>query len=38
VVEVKRLGRSLTLVLGDGANVQVGPSYVNAVKGALALE
>ena len=38
VVEVKRLGRSLTLVLADGANVQVGPSYVNAVKGALALD
>lgn len=38
VVEVKRLGRSLALVLADGANVQVGPSYVNAVKGALALE
>jgi two-component system, LytTR family, response regulator len=38
VVEVKRVGRSMSLVLSDGANVQVGPSYVNAVKAALALE
>jgi DNA-binding LytR/AlgR family response regulator len=38
VVEVKRANRSITLVLADGANVQVGPSYVNAVKAALALE
>jgi two-component system, LytTR family, response regulator len=38
VVEVKRANRSISLVLADGANVQVGPSYVNAVKTALALE
>jgi DNA-binding LytR/AlgR family response regulator len=38
VVEVKRENRSISLVLADGANVQVGPSYVNAVKTALALE
>ena len=36
VVEVKRENRSLCLVLADGANVQVGPSYVAAVKAALA--
>lgn len=38
VTEVKRANRSLTLVLADGANVQVGPSYVAPVKAALALE
>lgn len=38
VVEVKRENRSLSLVLADGANVQVGPSYVTAVKAALSLE
>jgi DNA-binding LytR/AlgR family response regulator len=38
VVEVKRANRSICLVLADGANVQVGPSYVNAVKAALSLE
>jgi DNA-binding LytR/AlgR family response regulator len=38
VVEVKRANRSLALVLADGANVQVGPSYVNTVRAALALE
>ena len=38
VAEVKRSGRSLSLLLADGAEVQVGPSYVNAVKAALALE
>ncbi|HEY0444941.1 MAG TPA: LytTR family DNA-binding domain-containing protein [Allosphingosinicella sp.] len=38
VVEVKRENRSLCLVLADGANVQVGPSYVAAVKAALALD
>ena len=38
VVEVKRENRSLSLVLSDGANVQVGPSYVAAVKSALALD
>jgi DNA-binding LytR/AlgR family response regulator len=35
VSEVKRENRSLCLVLADGANVQVGPSYVRAVKDAL---
>lgn len=35
VVEVKRENRSLCLVLADGANVQVGPSYVKTVKAAL---
>ena len=38
VVEVKRANRSMTLVLADGANVQVGPNYVAAVKGALGLD
>ena len=38
VAEVKRCGRSLSLLLADGAEVHVGPSYVNAVKGALALD
>jgi DNA-binding LytR/AlgR family response regulator len=38
VVEVKRANRSLTLLLADGAHVQVGPSYVAAVKDALGLE
>jgi two-component system LytT family response regulator len=38
VVEVKREGRSLALVLDDGAEVQVGPSYVAATKAALGLE
>lgn len=38
VVEVKREGRSLALVLVDGAEVQVGPSYVAATKAALGLE
>lgn len=38
VVEVKRANRSLTLVLADGANVQVGPSYATAVKDALGLD
>jgi two-component system, LytTR family, response regulator len=37
VVEVRRANRSLTLVLADGANVQVGPSYVDTVRGALRL-
>ena len=35
VGEVKRENRSLVLVLADGATVQVGPSYVRAVKEAL---
>jgi hypothetical protein len=38
VKEVKRENRSLCLVLEDGANVQVGPSYINAVRSALALD
>ncbi|HYI47576.1 MAG TPA: LytTR family DNA-binding domain-containing protein [Allosphingosinicella sp.] len=38
VVEVKREGRSLALVLVDGAEVQVGPSYVAATKAALGME
>jgi DNA-binding LytR/AlgR family response regulator len=38
VVEVKREGRSLALVLADGAEVQVGPSYVAATKAALNME
>ena len=38
VGEVKRENRSLVLVLADGANVQVGPSYVRAVKDALELD
>lgn len=38
VVEVKRIGRALCLVLGGGAEVQVGPSYVGPVKAALGLD
>lgn len=38
VSEVKRANRSLTLVLADGAEVQVGPSYLGTVKSALALD
>ncbi|HEY0114264.1 MAG TPA: LytTR family DNA-binding domain-containing protein [Allosphingosinicella sp.] len=38
VTEVQRSGRSLCLVLNGGASVQVGPSYVAAVKAALNLE
>jgi DNA-binding LytR/AlgR family response regulator len=38
VTEVQRSGRSLCLVLNGGASVQVGPSYVSAVKSALNLE
>jgi len=38
VEEVKRDGRSLSLVLAGGAEVQVGPSYVAATKAALGLE
>jgi len=37
VAEVKRANRSMSLVLRDGANVQVGPSYADAVKEALGL-
>ncbi|WP_395612753.1 LytR/AlgR family response regulator transcription factor [Allosphingosinicella sp.] len=38
VEEVQRDGRSLTLVLSGGAEVQVGPSYVAATKASLGLE
>lgn len=38
VGEVKREGRSLTLVLADGAEVQVGPSYIAPVKAALGMD
>ena len=38
VEEVNREGRSLSLVLTGGAEVQVGPSYVAATKAALGLE
>ena len=38
VAEVRRANRSLCLVLTDGAQVQVGPSYVAAVKETLGLE
>src|SRR5262249_3876518 len=35
VTEVKRANRTMSLVLSDGANVQVGPSYADTVKEAL---
>ena len=35
VTEVRKGHRSMSLVLADGAEVQVGPSYVSAVKDAL---
>ena len=38
VAEVKRANRSLSLILADGAEVQVGPSYLGAVRGALGLD
>lgn len=38
VAEVRRANRSLSLVLEDGATVQVGPSYIANVKAALALD
>ena len=38
VVEVKKANRSMALVLRDGAEVQVGPSYVEAVKAVLDLD
>ena len=38
VAEVRRANRSLSLVLEDGATVQVGPSYIANVKAALSLE
>ena len=37
VTEVKRANRSMSLVLQDGASVQVGPSYMDAVRDALNL-
>ena len=38
VTEVRRDGRSFTLVLADGAEVQVGPSYVAAARAAIGFE
>lgn len=38
VAEVRRDGRSLSLVLSDGAEVQIGPNYADAVKAALKLD
>jgi DNA-binding LytR/AlgR family response regulator len=38
VSEVKRANRSMSLVLSDGATVQVGPSYADEVKAALGLD
>lgn len=37
VAEVRRANRSVTLVLTDGANVQVGPSYVDTLSDLLGL-
>lgn len=37
VAEVRRANRSLTLVLDDGAHVQVGPSYIDALTERLGL-
>ncbi len=37
VAEVRRANRSVTLVLTDGANVQVGPSYVDTLTELLGL-
>jgi DNA-binding LytR/AlgR family response regulator len=37
VAEVRRVNRSVTLVLADGANVQVGPSYVDSLSSVLGL-
>jgi DNA-binding LytR/AlgR family response regulator len=37
VAEVRRANRSVTLVLVDGANVQVGPSYVDTLSQLLGL-
>ena len=37
VSEVRWSGRTATLVLHDGVTVQVGPSYVSAVEGALGI-
>lgn len=38
VAEVKRANRSLSLVLADGAEVQVGPSYTATVRAALGFD
>jgi len=38
VREVKKVGRSMALILTDGAEVQVGPSYDDAVRDALGLD
>jgi DNA-binding LytR/AlgR family response regulator len=38
VTEVRRDGRSFTLVLADGAEVQVGPSYVAAARAAIGFD
>ncbi len=37
VAEIRRANRSVTLVLTDGANVQVGPSYIDALSQLLGL-
>lgn len=37
VREVQRSGRSITLILEGGANVQVGPSYLSAIEQALGI-
>ncbi|WCT75101.1 LytTR family DNA-binding domain-containing protein [Sphingomonas naphthae] len=37
VSEVRRDGRSVTLMLADGASVQVGPSYVSTIETVLGL-
>jgi len=37
VVELRKAARSLTLVLADGANVQVGPRYAESIQAALRL-
>ena len=38
VAQVKKEGRSLSLVLADGAEVQVGPSYTEAARAAIGFE
>ncbi|MBE7247835.1 MAG: response regulator transcription factor [Actinomycetospora chiangmaiensis] len=37
VAEVRRSGRNVTLVLDDGAQVQVGPNYLKQLEGVLGL-
>jgi DNA-binding LytR/AlgR family response regulator len=37
VAEVRRANRSVSLVLTDGANVQVGPSYIDTLSQLLGL-